>query len=242
VSAADLDGVAVCVLRVGSDPDAVGAELARHGAASTTVPVAIVEDRADESVRADTGPLERFAWVAVTSVNAARRLSLWSPWPAATRVAVVGPATRAAVDALGRRADAMAPGGTAVDLAASIDGGPVLFLAAATARGDLARALGDRGIEVTTVVAYDVTPRRLDHDEAAVVAGCDVLVAMAPSAIDALEGLDEPTRAAVRAIPLVAFGPSTEARADARHWPVAAVAAHRDPRAVLDAVRATLGR
>ena len=243
MSARELQGAAVVVLRAGEGPDAVADELERHGAVVATLRVAHVVDRADGDVLGAVGALERFGWVAVTSANAARRLALFSAqWPAATRVAVVGPATAAAVESLGLHVDAVASGGTAADLARSIEAGPVLFLAAANARGDVARELTGRGIEVTTVVAYDVEAVPLDTDAVALLLDRGVVVAMAPSAIDALHSMDEQARRAARSIPLVAFGPSTQRRAEALDWPIAAVATRRDPQAVTDAVRAALGR
>jgi uroporphyrinogen-III synthase len=243
VSPRTLTGSSVVILRVGEGPDAVADELDREGASASTVRVATVRDRADDEVAVEVGALEGFAWVAVTSLNAARRLALWSAqWPNATRIGAVGPATLAAVEALGLRGDAVAAGGTAVDLARHIDAGPVLFLAAANARGDLAHELARRGIEVATVVAYDIEPIALDASMVAGVLSSDAIVAMAPSAIDALVSLDERARRTARGIPLVAFGPSTERHAMRIGWPIASVAVRRDPQAVTDAVRVALGR
>jgi uroporphyrinogen-III synthase len=157
-------------------------------------------------------------------------------------VAVVGPATLASVESLGLIADAVALDGTAADLAQRIDAGPVLFLAAANARADLPRGLASRGIEVTTVVAYDVAPHALDASAIALLLESDALVAMAPSALDALDSMDESARLAARAIPLVAFGPSTQRHAAVLGWPIASVAARRGAQAVVDAVGTALGR
>jgi uroporphyrinogen-III synthase len=243
VSPGRLAGAAVVILRVGDGPDAVRDELEHHGATATTLRVASVSDRADDDLRRDAGAVDRFAWVAVTSANAARRLELWSSeWPAGTRVAAVGPATLASVESLGLLADAVSLDGTAADLAGRIDEGPVLFLAAANARADLPRGLASRGIEVTTVVAYDVAPNALDAGAVTILLESDALVAMAPSALDALDSMDDPARGAARAIPLVAFGPSTQRHAAELDWPIASVAARRGPQAVVDAVGTALGR
>lgn len=237
MSPAELEGTAVVILRVGDGPDAVRDELDRRGASAATVLIATVHDRPDDVVRDEVGTLDRFAWVAVTSANAARRLALWATqWPAGTRIGAVGPATLAAVGSVGLRVDAMAPGGTAADLAHHIDAGPVLFLAASSARTDLRAELAGRGIEVMTVVAYDVEPVVLDAESVAALCASDAIVAMAPSAIDALASMDEPARMAARSVPLIAFGPSTARRAAELDWPVAAVAARRDPEAVADAL------
>jgi uroporphyrinogen-III synthase len=241
VSSNELVRTAIVVLRVSDGPDMVAEELVRRGASVRTVRVAAVVDRPDDVVRDAIGVLERFAWVAVTSANAARRLGPFADrWPRDTRVGVVGPATLAAVESIGLRANAVATQGTAADLARSVEAGPVLFLAASNARADLPTALERRGIEVLTVVAYDVGPIALDVESVAMVRSSDALVAMAPSAIDALDSLEEPARSSARRVPLVAFGPSTARRAVELEWPVTNVAATREPRAVADAVAVTL--
>lgn len=243
MSHSELAGVVVVVLRVSAGPDVVAGELERRGASVHTVRVASVVDRADAVVRDEVGAIGRFAWVAVTSANAARRLELFAAgWPDATRVGVVGPATLAAVEAVGLRVDAVALQGTAADLAHHLDAGPVLFLAASNARADLLGALASRGIEVVTVVAYDIEPLALDAQAVATVGSSHALVAMAPSAIDALDSMAARARRSARRIPLVAFGPSTALHADERDWPVAAVAATRGPVAVADALVVALGR
>ena len=107
----------------------------------------------------------------------------------------------------------MAKDATARSIAERIDGGPVLFLAASSARDDLARALGSRGVELVTVVTYDVVTRALDGDDVATVLESDAIVAMSPVAVDALGGLAAEPRAAAARIPLVAIGPTTEQHA-----------------------------
>jgi uroporphyrinogen-III synthase len=239
VIAHPLAGRRVAVLRAGGGVDAVRAALVERGADAATVVVADVADRPDDEVRERVGDIARYRVVAVTSRHAARRLALWAgAWPSTTRIAAVGPQTTAAVEALGLDVDVVAPGGTARSLAEAIGAGPVLFLAAASARGDLASVLAPRGVEVVTVIAYDVVARRLDDTEIARVVTSDAIVAMAPIAIDALRALDDAARADARRVPLVAIGPTTAARAEALDWPVAAVAAARDPASVCAAVAA----
>lgn len=232
-----LEGRRVAVLRTGGVDDAVRAALEGRGAAATTIAVATIRDRGDDEVRRGVGALARFTWVAVTSANAARRLALWADaWPAGSRVAVVGPATGAVVERLGLEVGAMAKDATARSIAERIDGGPVLFLAASSARDDLARALGSRGVELVTVVTYDVVTRALDGDDVATVLESDAIVAMSPVAVDALGGLAAEPRAAAARIPLIAIGPTTEQHAKDRHLPVARTAVDRAPGSVADAV------
>lgn len=232
-----LRGRRVAVLRAGSGHDAVRDALADRGADASTVVVSTILDRSDDEVRKGVGDLARFAWVAVTSANAARRLALWSgAWPGACRVAAVGGATSAVVEGLGLAAPRLAPGGTARSLAEVIDVGPVLFLAASSARDDLARGLATRGLELVTVVAYDVAAIELDDDDVARVLASDAIVAMSPVAVDVLCDLGEAARAAVERIALVAVGPTTEQHATRRELAVASTARTREPAAIADAV------
>jgi uroporphyrinogen-III synthase len=231
----------VVVLRVGDVADGVTRELARRGRTAAAVPVGEVRDVPDDVVAAAVGELISYRWVACTSAHAARRLgALATPWPTTVRVAAVAEATASVVRAVVGRCDAFAPDGTAASLASVLDAGPVLFLAAATAREDLPSGLRARGIEVTTVVCYGVEPRRLGPADATLVARAHVLVAMSPRAIDALCELDATGRATAASTPLVVLGPTTERHAVARGFTVACQADGRDPASVADAVDAVL--
>jgi uroporphyrinogen-III synthase len=232
-----LAGRRVAVLRAGGVHDLVRDALAEGGAVASTIVVATILDRSDDEVRRSVGDLARFRWVAVTSANAARRLELWAhAWPTACHIATVGPATAAIVQRLGLGAPSVADEGTASSLAPLIHAGPALFLAASSARADLARALAARHVELVTVVAYDVIPRVLDAADVATLLDSDTIVAMSPVAIDALCGLDGNVRTAVASIRLVAIGPTTERHAIQRGWRVARTAATREPTSVADAV------
>ncbi len=232
-----VEGRRVAVLRADGERDAVRDALRGLGAQATTIVVATIRDRTDDEVRRGVGDLARFRWVAVTSANAARRLEPWArAWPPSCRVAAVGAATAAVVQGLGLMAPAVAREGTARSLAELIDAGPVLFVAAATARQDLARALASRDVELVTVVAYDVVARELDADEVTSVLASDAIVAMSPVAVDALCALRAAARATAERIPLVAIGPTTERHAAERRWPVAHTARTREPASVADAV------
>jgi len=241
VTARPLEGRRIVVLRVGGDVDAVGEALVEQGAAATTISVGTVVDRSDAEVTSAVGALAQFRWAVVTSANAARRLVLWAArWPTSVRIAAVGPATAASVEGIGLEVATVAPGGTARSLAAEIDGGPVLFLAAASARDDLIEALLARSIDVTTVVVYDVVARELSPADTASLVGSEAVVAMSPRAIDALCGIDGDVRVAARAIPLIAIGPTTASHAEALGWPVAAVASSRAAGAVRAAAQLAL--
>ncbi|HEY8081200.1 MAG TPA: uroporphyrinogen-III synthase [Acidimicrobiales bacterium] len=237
MTARDLDGVQVTALRVGDGAAELLSALGARGAVASSVQVATVTDRSDAEVRAEIGDLARFAWVAVTSTNAARRLALWaSEWPEGLKVGAVGPTTAQAVASVGLRVASIAPDGTASSLAEQLSVGPVLFLAASSARDDLPRSLAERGIDVVTVVAYDVVARELDDDDARVLARSDALVAMSPIALDALGALAGATRDALIRVPLVAIGPTTAQHARDLGWHVSGVAQDRAVGSVCDAV------
>jgi uroporphyrinogen-III synthase len=230
------------VLRTAGTPGTIDAALADAGLRVAVVAVADVVDRPHDEVARAVGELSRYRWVAVTSANAARRLAAWvHSWPPTVRVAAIGPGTAAAVEATGLRCAATSRAGTAADLAGLLDDGPVLFLAASSARDDLSRALARRGLELVTVVAYDVVPWTLDAVARDAIRDADVVVAMAPVAIDALEALTSEDRDAARARRLVTIGPTTTARAASLGWLVAAEAATRDAHGVVAAVDAALG-
>jgi uroporphyrinogen-III synthase len=230
------------VLRTADTPGAIDSALADAGMRVAIVAVADVVDRPHDEVAHAVGRLARYRWVAVTSTNAARRLAPWSAsWPPSVRVAAIGPGTAAAVEAAGVRCAVTSRAGTAADLAGLLDGGPVLFLAASSARDDLPRTLARREIELVTVVAYDVVPRTLDAAARDAIRDADVVVAMAPVAIDALDALGVDDRDVARTRPLVTIGPTTTARAASLGWEVAAEAATRDAHGVVAAVDATLG-
>jgi uroporphyrinogen-III synthase len=231
-----LEGAHVVVLRVGDGEDALGAELRSRGAVAVTVRVATIEDRDDATLLAQVGPLDHYHWVALTSANAARRLELWAAvWPENVRIAVVGPGTARTVGALGLSVDVVAAEGTASSLAEAIDGGPVLFLAAQRARRDLIDALGTRGVEVVTVVAYDTVPRRLDDADVDALEASDVVVATSPGGLEAVCAAPLLAKA-IATRRLVTIGPTTSRFAEDRGFEVAASARSRDASSVADAV------
>lgn len=72
--------------------------------------------------------------------------------------------------------------GGAVDLAAHIDAGPVLFVGASASRDELPSLLRDKGIEVTTVACYDTLAAPLSPSDEATLREADVVMIGAPSA------------------------------------------------------------
>lgn len=235
---APLEAVRAVVLRAGDGNDALADALSRAGADATTLVVSKIEDRSDGDLLAAVGDLGRFRWVAVTSRNAARRLALWSKsWPHGTEVAAVAAATADAVRAAGVRVDAVGPAGTGEDLAGCIEDGPVLVLAAAAARRELPEALIARGIAVHEVVAYETVALGLTDAARELVGRAEVLVAAAPSSLDAVvaSGVSLVGRR------VVALGPTTAARASSL-GALVTVAEDRTAPAVVVAVAKALAR
>ncbi len=116
----------------------------------------------------------------------------------------------------------------------------MLFLAGAQARDELPELLSSRGVRVDVVRAYRVVPRRVDPSVLELLARSEAVVALSPSALDAV--LDSPGGdEALRAPALVAIGPTTAAQARSRGVRVDAVASARDPDAIAEAILVALG-
>ncbi len=175
------------------------------------------EEPADVAAAAAAGGPYR--WVVVTSARAARYARL-AP---GARVAAVGPATAAALEELGTACAVVGDAG-ALALAAAIDEGPVLVLAARGGRRELAEALGARGLALSVLECYATLPVALGAPERARLEAADVVVVGAPSAWAVVAGSVAPdawvvvpgetTRAAVAADHervLVAWGPGATA-------------------------------
>lgn len=105
--------------------------------------------------------LDAFDWLVLTSANAVPALTdrLRGPFPARLKVAVVGPATAAAVRAAGLPVDREARRSEAEGLAElltdEVRDRRVLYPLAADARPTLAEGLRTAGAVVTAVTAYD---------------------------------------------------------------------------------------
>ncbi|WP_322103545.1 fused uroporphyrinogen-III synthase HemD/membrane protein HemX [Paraburkholderia sp. J41] len=171
----------VVVTRPAGQSDGLAAQLARHGVETLDFPLIAIAPVADEApLRAALGALERYAFVVFVSPNAVDRAfacyaSISSIWPPALPVAVVGPASVAAL----ARHGVASPGHSVISPAGHADEEPARFdseslYAALEAhfgengfadrrvlivRGDggrewLAERLREAGAEVETVAAY----------------------------------------------------------------------------------------
>jgi uroporphyrinogen-III synthase len=134
------------------------------------------------------GGLAEFDLVAFTSANAVRAFAeraagVGAP-PALKRLAVVGPATARAVEAIGLRADVMPAVFTAESLAQTLlpeaHGGRILLVLAEDAPSILESALKGGGAEVTVAAAYK---NRIPEASLAAVRDLFAVAARVPDAV-----------------------------------------------------------
>ena len=230
--------------------------LVDRGIAPISVPAIETRIEPDEALRAAAADLARFDWVALTSPEGVRavasavravggRLDRRGSRP---RWAVVGDATWRALAGAGI-GDALRPTRpSAAALAETLPiraGDRVLLPLGDLAGPHLADRLAARGARVTRAVAY----RTLEAPEtslpvlaAALADGPRAWVASSPSAVRGLLALADAlgAGATVRALPVVAIGPTTAAKAIRLGLPLAAQAPSPDPGAVADSVAALL--
>ncbi len=123
-----------------------------------------------------------FTTLVVTSVRARRYVGVAvAALAPGARVLSVGARTSQMLADEGVRVDEESDAG-AIELASSVREGPVLFVAAREARAELEAALGERGVAVVKVVAYETVALEVDEDVAWLLARADVVVIGAPSA------------------------------------------------------------
>ncbi|TDQ80385.1 uroporphyrinogen III methyltransferase/synthase [Paraburkholderia silvatlantica] len=171
----------VVITRPAGQSDGLAAQLARHGMRTFDFPLIAIAPVTDEApLRAALGALERYALVVFVSPNAVDRAfacygSVSSIWPPALPVAVVGPASVAALERHGVAAPehrVVSPAGTGDEEPARFDseslyaalektfgvdafaGKCVLIVRGDGGREWLAERLREAGAEVQTVAAY----------------------------------------------------------------------------------------
>jgi len=230
--------------------------LVDRGVAPRSVPAIETRIEPDEALLAAAADLARFDWVALTSPDgvlalaaavraAGGRLDRRSSRP---RWAVVGDATWRALARAGI-GDALRPTrATAAALAEALpirEDDRVLLPLGDLADPHLADRLAARGARVTRATAY----RTVEAPEAsrpalaaALADGPRAWVASSPSAVRGLLALADAlgAGAAVRALPVVAIGPTTSAEIVRFGLPFAAEAPSPHPAAVADSVAALL--
>lgn len=235
-----LAGRTVVVTRASAQAGPLSDALAAAGARVVGVPVDAVVDPADggAGLAAAAATVGDYDWVALTSANAVHRfvpLLRDGRDLAGVSLAVVGPATAAALAGYHLVADLVPTDTgsvpTAAGLAASFPdpppaGGRVLFPRAEAAGPDLPEGLRRRGWAVDEVEAYR-TVRAGAPDQATVadLAGADVLTFASSRAVEGWLAMRDPSGRPLPVAPVVAcLGPVTAAAARAGGLEVAVVA------------------
>jgi uroporphyrinogen-III synthase len=168
-----LAGRHVAITRPQGQADALAQRLEALGARVTALPtiaIAPLEDTA--ALDAALVELGGYDWLVLTSANGARAVderltALGLDWHVRrlARIAVIGPATAAALRLYGVEADVMPDEYVAegiVEVLGNIAGQRILLLRADIARADLADELRLRGADVDEVAAYRTLPLALD--------------------------------------------------------------------------------
>lgn len=230
--------------------------LVDRGLAPRSVPAIEIRDDPDDALRAAAAGLARFDWVVVTSPAGVRALAAAATaaghpvdrYGSRPRWAVVGDATWRALARAGV-VDALRPTrATAAALAEVLPilaGDRVLLPLGDLAAVDLSERLSARGAHVTAAIAYrtvEAPESSLPALAAALGEGPQAWVASSPSAVRGLLALAEALGAgdAVRALPVVAIGPTTSAEVVRLGLSLAAEAPSPDPGAVAETVAALL--
>ncbi len=192
-----LQGKIVVVTRDAAQAGTLVEALRRRGAEPRLCPaIAVTAPASWAEVDAVLADWDRVAWVLFPSANAAvyflDRLAARG-WGAAAwagkRVGVVGPATRALLEARGVRVDRVPRRFTGADLAAELaeelpaPEGMVVIPSSDIAREELAEMLTAAGWTVRKVVAYRTAPAPPPPEELARLAEADAVTFASPSAV-----------------------------------------------------------
>ena len=174
VAAKPLAGRYIAITRPPAQAEELSRRLEALGARVTPLPAISIEPiedttRLDEAVR----ELGTYDWIVLTSANgvhavAERLHTLRLGWDSRrrARIAVIGPATAAALAAQDVSPDAMPSQFIAeaiVEMLGNVAGQRILLLRADIARADLADELRVRGADVDEVPAYRTVPLALDE-------------------------------------------------------------------------------
>ena len=146
--------------------------------------------------------LASYDWLVVTSANGAKRFAAAlgdQEFPSTLRVAAIGPATAAALAALGAAVSLVPERFVAESLvdafpspAGRRGAGGVLVVRAEVARDVVPAGLRAKGWPVDVVAAYRAHPRILTGTERAVAATCDTVIFTSPSVVAAFCDQPEP--------------------------------------------------
>ena len=219
--------------------------LEKHGAEAVPVPTIRIEDPPDGglALRAGLRSLRADDWVVITSPNGAERVGAIvaeSPLAPGVKIAVVGPGTRARVEAQGLTVDLMPDEAIAEGLAARFParpstGGRVVLARAEVARETLPLQLTLMGWNVDDVVAYRTVPVDVSDDDKAACGAADAVAFTSGSTVESLVAA-----VGVAGLPpaVFAIGPATAAVAEQLGVTVDVVAPEHTIPGLVDAIRA----
>ena len=237
-----LFGRRIVVTRARTQASGLARRLQDLGARVVEVPTIRIDGPADggAGLRRAASNLGGYRWIAFTSANAVTALLDLIPDVrvlAGVGLAVVGPATAAALAERGLVADLVAPPGRqqAEGLLDGFPAGPgrVLFPRAAEGRETLVDGLAARGWEVDLVEAYRTVPAEVSEDDRAEVASADAICFSASSTVTGFLA-----SCGVELVPpvVVCIGPVTADTARKAGLPVSAMAGEASVDGLVDAV------
>lgn len=222
-----LQGLTVVVTRTAEQSAGLARELESLGASVLLMPVIRLDEPEDWApVDAALSDLEPYGWVVFTSANAVERflgrldtLGCARSALAARRIAAVGPATAARLEAEGLTPDLVPEEAVAESLVESFErhgigpGERVLFPRALEAREVLPDALGARGVLVDVVTVYRTVPAVPDPVAVRRIASgdADIVTFTSPSTVRGFFGMLEGTPAEdpARRLLIATIGPVT---------------------------------
>jgi uroporphyrinogen-III synthase len=196
-----LAGKRIVVTRPRQNDDGQGGDLARQlekvGAIAIVVPaIQLVPNSETSALQAAIRRLASYAWVIFTSPNAVE--FFWSQASSnpsdlqGTKIAAVGPMTKAALVAHGVTVDAMPEnylGAEITSVLGEIRGKRILLPRSAQGGRELPAALSELGAIVDEIALYRPTPATMDESaRATLAAGVDVVTFASGSALRAFAG------------------------------------------------------
>ncbi len=242
-----LAGRTVLITRPRAQAGAFCAALASRGARTVAFPTVEIQPVSDPAFERAVATLDGYDWIAFTSPTAVRcfwdrlrALDRAGP-PPTVRLAAVGAATAAALEARGRPAAAVPTVYLGTELAGALGalaGRRVLMPRSAIAREETGAALRAAGAVVDEVVVYrTVTARPAPAELRVLEAALDAVTFTSPSTVRGFVEAGGAAAAQVLARAAIAcIGPTTAAEARARGLPVAVQPASHTAAALADAL------
>jgi uroporphyrinogen-III synthase len=237
-----LAGRRIVVTRPPEQAQPLAGRLEALGARVELVPLVTIEPIEDASaLAAAVRDLSSYDWLVVSSANGAAAVAaaLAGAPLAGPRIAAVGPATAAAVAALGTEVDFVPETYAAAEIGSGLgplEGAHVLLPQAAGAPPDLAAELRSRGAQVDAIPAYRTVAAEPSPAEIAALRVSDAVVLASGSAARSLAAHDGPGGALVACI-----GPQTASVAREVGLPVGLVADEATAEGIIQALVSHFG-